>query len=61
MATQPDISSPDRIDPQSPPESPPQETPFEAPTPDQSPEVTPMTPDHDQPDRGVPEILPPPD
>jgi len=59
MATQPDISPPDRIDPQSPPESPTRETPYEAPSPDQVPEVSPTTPDQDQPDRGVPEIQPP--
>jgi hypothetical protein len=61
MATQPDISPPDRVDPQSPPESPPLETPSETPSPDELPEVTPMTPDHDNPGREVPEIQPPPD
>lgn len=61
MATQPEIAPPDIIEPQSPPDSPPVETPPETPSPEQPPEVNPVTPDHDRPDRGIPEITPPPD
>ncbi len=65
MATRPDISPaeippPDTIEPQSPPEAPPIETPGEAPFHD-PPGFVPPSPDHDQPDRGVPETPPPPD
>lgn len=61
MATQPEISPPDIIEPQSPPDSPPPDTPPEIPTTEPRPEVTPVTPDHDSPDRGIPEVTPPPD
>lgn len=64
MATQPEISPPDIIEPQAPPEmppdSPPAETPSEAPF-EQPPEINPTTPDHDRPSRGIPEVTPPPD
>ncbi len=59
MATQPEISPPDTINPQSPPESPAPDLPVEQPRPDM-PEIVPNQPDHDQPDRGVPETPPTP-
>ena len=55
MATQPEISPPDRIEPQAPPEAPVFEPPIEQPVPDR-PEIVPDQPDHDQPSRSVPEM-----
>jgi hypothetical protein len=60
MATQPEIAPPDTITPMSPPESPPMTTPSESPG-FAEPDVGPVSPDYDQPDRGMPEIMPPPD
>ena len=60
MASQPEIAPPDTITPQSPPEMPPLQTPDEQPASD-TPEIVPTQPDHDLPDRSVPEAPPPPD
>lgn len=60
MASQPDMPAPDRIDPQSPPETPASPSPVEMPV-QQPSEITPVGPDHDTPDVGLPETPPPPD
>ena len=59
MATQPEIA-PDVITPQAPPEMPPSPSPAEEPI-QQPPGFEPNRPDHDQPDRSIPETPPPPD
>ncbi len=60
MASNPEIPSPDTIDPQSPPEipggMPPEETPFLEP-----PEIVPEIPNVDEPDLAPSELPPPPD
>lgn len=60
MATQPEVPPPDIIEPLFPPDSPPIETPSETPF-EEPPEVDPTAPDHDRPDREIPEVTPPPD
>jgi hypothetical protein len=60
MASNPEIPTPDTVNPQSPAEipvsPPPEETPFSEP-----PEIVPETPNIDEPDRAPSELPPPPD
>jgi hypothetical protein len=60
MATQPEIAPPDTITPQSPQEAPPTTWPAENPV-QEPPGIVAPSPDHDEPDVGVPETPPPPD
>ncbi len=57
MTRQQNPLPPDRIDPQPPHEIPPATSPGEDPF--EPPEVKPLQPDVDDPDHGLPEILPP--
>ena len=62
MATQPNIPSPDTIEPAAPPEAPVTPTPQEAPgEPARPDEIETPTPDIDNPDPVLPETPPPPD